>query len=129
MQDNASLSKNRSPASSLVSNAGMPDSVHPAVEESSSVTNDLQSAEPAASKLDQSLTALKESLEEHKGKLAIGAAATLGLMVFYKWREKQMAEEEPQEYERLRRIKNRVRHADEMQADQDETDRSSSAQT
>jgi hypothetical protein len=51
----------------------------------------------------------KTLLNEHKGKLAIGVAATLGLMVFYKWREKKLAEEEPEEYARLQRIKAVVR--------------------
>ena len=51
----------------------------------------------------------KTLLNEHKGKLAIGVAATLGLMVFYKWREKKLAEEDPEEYARLQRIKAVVR--------------------
>lgn len=51
----------------------------------------------------------KTILNEHKGKLAIGVAATLGLMVFYKWREKKLAEEDPEEYARLQRIKAVVR--------------------
>jgi hypothetical protein len=51
----------------------------------------------------------KTLLNEHKGKLAIGVAATLGLMVFYKWREKKLAEEDPEEYARLQRLKAVVR--------------------
>lgn len=51
----------------------------------------------------------KTLLNEHKGKLAIGVAATLGLMVFYKWRDKKLAEEDPEEYARLQRIKAVVR--------------------
>jgi hypothetical protein len=35
-------------------------------------------------------------LNEHKGKLAMGVAATLGLMVFYSWRERQLAKEDPE---------------------------------
>ncbi len=35
-------------------------------------------------------------LDGHKGKLAIGVAATLGLMVFYSWREKKLAAEDPE---------------------------------
>lgn len=54
----------------------------------------------------------KAMLNEHKGKLAIGVAATLGLMVFYKWREKKLAEEDPEEYARLQRIKAVVREQD-----------------
>lgn len=51
----------------------------------------------------------KTLLNEHKGKLAIGVAATLGLMVFYRWREKKLAEEDPEEYARLQRLKAVVR--------------------
>jgi hypothetical protein len=45
------------------------------------------------------------SLANHKGKLAIGAAAMLGLAVFYKWRDSKLAKEDPEEYARLRRLK------------------------
>jgi uncharacterized protein YcbK (DUF882 family) len=51
-------------------------------------------------------------LEEHKGKLSIGVAAALGLMVFYRWREKQMAKTDPEEYAQLQRLKVIVRHSD-----------------
>jgi hypothetical protein len=51
-------------------------------------------------------------LEDHKGKLAIGVAATLGLMVFYRWREKLLAKTDPEEYARLRRLKAVMRHSD-----------------
>ena len=44
-------------------------------------------------------------LAGHKGKLAIGMAATLGLMVYYGWRERRLAQTEPEEYARLQRIK------------------------
>lgn len=44
-------------------------------------------------------------LAGHKGKLAIGVAATLGLMVYYGWREKRLAQTDPEEYARLQRIK------------------------
>ncbi|HEV2612561.1 MAG TPA: hypothetical protein VGU61_20025 [Noviherbaspirillum sp.] len=54
-------------------------------------------------------SAVKNVLDEHKGKLAIGAAATLGLMVYYKWREKRLAKEDPEEYARLQRLKAVVR--------------------
>lgn len=67
-------------------------------------------AEPAsANLLADSLEQGKAMLNEHKGKLAMGVAATLGLMVFYKWREKNLAEEDPEEYARLQRIKAVVR--------------------
>jgi hypothetical protein len=51
-------------------------------------------------------------LEEHKGKLAMGVAATLGLMVFYRWREKRLAKTDPEEYARLQRLKAVMRHSD-----------------
>ena len=50
----------------------------------------------------------RSMLSEHKGKLAIGAAAMLGLAIFYKWREHQLAKEDPQEYAQLRRIKTAI---------------------
>jgi uncharacterized protein HemX len=46
-----------------------------------------------------------KSLANHKGKLAIGAAAMLGLAVFYKWRDHKLAKENPEEYARLRRLR------------------------
>ena len=51
-------------------------------------------------------------LSEHKGKLAIGVAATLGMMVYYGWREKRLAKTDPEEYARLQRLKAIVRHSD-----------------
>jgi hypothetical protein len=44
-------------------------------------------------------------LSEHKGKLAIGVAATLGLMVYYGWREKRLAKTDPEEYELMQRLR------------------------
>lgn len=44
-------------------------------------------------------------LSEHKGKLAIGVAATLGLMVYYGWREKRLAKIDPEEYELVQRLR------------------------
>jgi hypothetical protein len=55
------------------------------------------------------VTDSKSLLNEHKGKLAIGVAATLGIMVFYKWREKLLAKEDPEDYARLQRLKAGVR--------------------
>lgn len=48
---------------------------------------------------------IANTLGNHKGKLAIGAAAMLGLAVFYKWREHWLAKNDPDEYARLRRLK------------------------
>lgn len=74
-------------------------------------------AEPAEQKTASSSELLADGLEqgkallnEHKGKLAIGVAATLGLMVYYKWRDKKLAEEDPEEYARLQRIKAAVQN-------------------
>lgn len=44
-------------------------------------------------------------LGKHKGKLAVGAAAMLGLAIFYKWRENKLATDDPEEYARLQRLK------------------------
>ncbi len=44
-------------------------------------------------------------LGAHGGKLAAGAAAMLGLAIFYKWRENQLAKDDPEEYARLQRLK------------------------
>src|SRR5215212_8938759 len=55
-------------------------------------------------------------LSSSKTQLAIGVAATLGVMVFYKWREKQLAKKEPEEYARLQRIKASVRNGDALAA-------------
>ena len=66
---------------------------------------------PEPALLDHSLTTLNEILDEHKGKLAISAAAMLGLLIYYKWGERSLAKEDREEYERLRRIKEGVRQA------------------
>ncbi len=86
----------------------------PSIDEETSVNE--TAAEPSMPAESASATLLTDSFEqgkamlnEHKGKLAIGVAATLGLMVFYKWREKKLAEEDPEEYARLQRIKAVVR--------------------
>ena len=92
------------------------------------VTNDLEIAKtesaeqkPASSSelLAGGLEQGKALLNEHKGKLAIGAAATLGLMVYYKWRDKKLAEEDPEEYARLQRIKAAVQ-SDSLNANEEE---------
>lgn len=51
----------------------------------------------------------KSMFEEHKGKLAIGVAATLGVMIFYNWLEKQLAKDDPESHARLLRLKAVVR--------------------
>jgi len=80
-------------------NAPMPETAEP----------DEPNEETPGTSFADSLEQGKTLLNEHKGKLAIGVAATLGLMVFYKWREKKLAEEDPEEYARLQRIKAVVR--------------------
>ncbi len=47
-------------------------------------------------------------LNQHKGKLAMGVAAMLGIAVFYQWREHRLAKEDPVEYEKFRRIKDKI---------------------
>jgi hypothetical protein len=54
----------------------------------------------------------KKLLSEHKGKLAIGVAATLGIMIFYNWRQKQLSKEDPEGYARIQRIKDSVKAGD-----------------
>ncbi|HYD81329.1 MAG TPA: hypothetical protein VEC06_16100 [Paucimonas sp.] len=44
-------------------------------------------------------------LARHKGKLAVGAAAMLGIAAFYHWRESKLAKEDEEEYARLQRLK------------------------
>jgi uncharacterized protein HemX len=63
------------------------------------------SAEPASDVAAEN----KSLLSEHKGKLAIGVAATLGLMVFYNWRQKNLSKEDPEGYARLQRFKNSIK--------------------
>jgi hypothetical protein len=53
-----------------------------------------------------------EVINEHKGKLAIGVAATLGLMVYYSWREKQLAKEDPEAHAMHQRSKAIVKAAE-----------------
>ncbi|WP_147376804.1 hypothetical protein [Noviherbaspirillum saxi] len=53
----------------------------------------------------QQAAAVKGMLGNHKGKLAVGAAAMLGLAVYYKWRENRLAKEDPSEYARIQRLK------------------------
>jgi hypothetical protein len=48
---------------------------------------------------------IKNMIGNHKGKLAVGAAAMLGLAIFYKWRETNLAKEDPEEFARLQRLK------------------------
>lgn len=54
-------------------------------------------------------------LGKHKGKLAVGAAAMLGVAIFYKWREHQLEKEDPEEYARLQRLKHAVKNEESPQ--------------
>lgn len=47
----------------------------------------------------------KSLLGAHKGKLAVGAAAMLGIAIFYRWRENRLAKEDPEQYAQLKRLK------------------------
>jgi uncharacterized protein HemX len=60
-------------------------------------------------------------LNGHKGKLAIGVAATLGLMVFYSWREKRLATEDPEAHA-LHQKSKAILKAAESQAAQERED-------
>ena len=76
--------------------------------------------------------ALKNLLSEHKGKLAIGVAATLGIMIYYNWRQKRLPKEDPEAYARLKRIREHIKsHGEPPLADKkDETQNpSTDAQT
>ena len=66
---------------------------------------DSERSEPGPSSLGEQAAAVSAMLGNHKGKLAVGAAAMLGLAVFYKWRENKLAKEDPAEYARIQRLK------------------------
>jgi hypothetical protein len=51
-------------------------------------------------------------LARHGGKLAVGAAAMLGLAAFYHWRESRLAKDDEEEFARLQRLKAAL-HVDE----------------
>lgn len=57
-------------------------------------------------------------LSEHKGKLAFGAAAALGLMILYNWREKSLAEEDPEAYARLQKFTAPFKPEDELEQEE-----------
>jgi len=65
------------------------------------------SAQPASHGSSSGETA-KKLISAHKGKLAIGAAAMLGLAIFYRWRESRLAKENPRQYAHLKRIKSAI---------------------
>lgn len=73
----------------------------PAQEEAARPAGDLRQEERKA----ENGPGIGGTLANHKGKLAVGAAAMLGLAVFYKWRESKLARDDPEEYARLRRLK------------------------
>jgi hypothetical protein len=80
---------------------------------SNEVTNDVVNG--AASAAESNLPSVNElagMLDNHKGKLAIGVAATLGLMVFYSWREKKLAKEDPEAHALHQKSKAIVRAAE-----------------
>ena len=112
MQDRIHLTPGTSPSPAMLVEDAASGSKEAATGDALPSASPPAEAKQEASTLDQSLSALGEMLDEHKGKLSIGAAAMLGLMVYYKWGEKSLAKEDPEEYERLRRIKEGVRHAD-----------------
>lgn len=52
-----------------------------------------------------SVDTVQGALVKHQGKLAVGVAATLGLLVFYQWRANHLATQAPDDYRRLQRIR------------------------
>jgi hypothetical protein len=86
-------------------------------EETDAAATEHGDAAPAADSVAPDVSLAGEAmnlLSEHKGKLAIGVAATLGMMVYYGWREKRLAKTDPEEYARLQRLKAIVRHSDDQ---------------
>ncbi len=57
-------------------------------------------------------------IAEHKGKLAFGAAAALGLMILYNWREKSLAEEDPEAYAQLKKFTAPFKSPDEVEQEE-----------
>jgi uncharacterized protein HemX len=45
----------------------------------------------------------------NKTQLAIGVAATLGILIYYNWQEKNLSKKDPEAYARLQRFKSLVR--------------------
>lgn len=63
----------------------------------------------------------------NKTELALGAAAVLGMMLIYRWSEKKLAETDPQEYERLKKLRSvlaKTKNVDEEQPDEARKDKS-----
>lgn len=110
MQAHIHSSSDKPLASSLVPEAQMAESVTPDAPDKVSSPSAVSPLEEARRR-DQPSSSLRETLDEHKGKLAISAAAMLGLLIYYKWGEKSLAKENPAEYERLRRLREGLRHA------------------
>jgi len=100
---------------STVPEALVPDAVAPEAVPPETTVPDADAAGPdAAAAGDVGLAGdAINLLSEHKGKLAIGVAATLGLMVYYGWREKRLAKTDPEEYARLQRVKEIMRQSEE----------------
>lgn len=72
---------------------------------------DQQSAdEPPAPDMPDISSEAGSMFGKHKGKLAVGAAAMLGIAIFYKWREHRLAKDDPEEYARLQRLKQAVKN-------------------
>ena len=110
MQAHIHTSSDKPLTSPLVPEAQMADSVTPDAPDKAS--SPAAAPQEEARRRDQSSSSLRETLDEHKGKLAISAAAMLGLLIYYKWGEKSLAKENPAEYERLRRLREGLRHAE-----------------
>lgn len=71
----------------------------------------------------------KSMLSGHKGPLALGVAAALGIMIYYNWREKALAKKDPEGYARLKRFRDLIKEeaadvpcGEEPQPDKDAAD-------
>lgn len=87
-----------------------PRPVDPAVADNASraMQNQEMAAQASENPPGNAPTASQSLLNEHKGKLAIGVAATLGVMIYYNWRERQLARQDPEGHARLQRLKARL---------------------
>lgn len=81
----------------------------PAAEVPAGATEQAEASEQAEqAEAPGKMAELAGMLNNHKGKLAVGAAAMLGVAIFYKWRESRLAKEDPEEYARLQRLKKAI---------------------
>ena len=95
----------KEPAARRESPAAAPEEAADAAQETGQEAQAQREAQPHKQPEAGNSASFTGTLANHKGKLAVGAAAMLGLAVFYKWRESKLARDDPEEYARLRRLK------------------------